>query len=187
MAETTKKVRKSVEKPNETKSVAYSTRYGAYDGTVLDGQGITRNNSQYYKMYRVNTDIRRAIKEKQETSMKKGYEIHSTQKNGKVKVVEVPNFDFAMKQSGGINILKNHIVKNLDLFGYCYIVRTLNIKGAMKYEILDPRFCSVVTDTDLNPLKYIYKNPALKGKIQNFLADQIIVIMEDQDMDNPVF
>lgn len=56
-------------------SLAYSTRYGSYDGSVLDGMGIARNNAQFYKMYRVNTDIRRAIKEKQETSMKKGFEI----------------------------------------------------------------------------------------------------------------
>jgi hypothetical protein len=50
-------------------------RYGNYDGTILDGQKIARNNAQFYKMYRINTDIRRAIKEKQETSMKSGYEI----------------------------------------------------------------------------------------------------------------
>lgn len=72
----TKKPRalKKTEK-SEEKSVAYSLRYGNYDGTILDGQKIARNNAQFYKMYRVNTDIRRAIKEKQETSMKSGYEI----------------------------------------------------------------------------------------------------------------
>jgi HK97 family phage portal protein len=173
--------------PTEEKSVAYSLRYGNYDGTILDGQKIARNNAQFYKMYRVNTDIRRAIKEKQETSMKSGYEIRRKLKDWQEEVVEAPEFEGAMDRSWGIYKLKNDIVKMLDLFGYAFIRRVYNIRNIKKYEVLDWRFVSVVTDSDLVPVRYIYKNPAQKGKTENYDAEDIITIKNDDDLDNPVF
>lgn len=175
-------------KATEEKSVAYNVRYGnSYDGLFLDGQKIARNNAQFYKMYRVNTDIRRAIKEKQETSMKSGYEIRQKMRDGTEVVVEAPEFEGAMERSWGANKLKNDIVKSLDLFGYAFIRRVYNIRNIKKYEVLDSRFVSVVTDSDLVPLRYIYKNPALKGKSETYEADDIIVCKLEDDLDNPVF
>lgn len=172
----------------EEKSVAYSLRYGNYDGTILDGQKIARNNAQFYKMYRVNTDIRRAIKEKQETSMKSGYEIRRKVKGkAEEEVVEAPDFEGAMERSGGAFKLKNDIVKSLDLFGYAFIRRVYNVRNILRYEVLDGRFVSVVTDSDLVPVRYIYKNPAQKGKTENYDAEDIITVKNDDDLDNPVF
>lgn len=173
---------------SEEKSVAYSLRYGNYDGTILDGQKIARNNAQFYKMYRVNTDIRRAIKEKQETSMKSGYEIRRLVKGAtEEEVVQAPDFEGAMERSGGAYKLKNDIVKALDLFGYAYIRRVYNVRNIKKYEVLDGRYVSVVTDSDLVPMRYIYKNPAQKGKTENYDAKDIIAVKLDDDLDNPVF
>lgn len=95
MTTTKKKAPKKIEEKSvDNASIAYSTRYGSYDGSVLDGMGIARNNAQFYKMYRVNTDIRRAIKEKQETSMKNGYEIQQTiESTGNKKTVKAPEFE----------------------------------------------------------------------------------------------
>jgi len=172
----------------EEKSVAYSLRYGNYDGTILDGQKIARNNAQFYKMYRINTDIRRAIKEKQETSMKSGYEIRRKVKGkAEEEVVEAPEFEWTMERSGGANKLKNDFVKALDLFGYAFIRRVYNVRNIKKYEVLDGRFVSVVTDSDLIPIRYIYKNPAQKGKTDSYSADDIITVKDDDDLDNPVF
>lgn len=92
-----------------------------------------------------------------------------------------------MERSGGINVLKNKIVKELDIFGYTFIRRVYNARNIKNYEVLDPRYVSVVTDADLVPIRYIYKNPIRKGKQENYDAADIIVFMEDEDMDNPVF
>lgn len=139
-------------------------------------------------MYRINTDIRRAIKEKQETSMKSGYEIRRKVKGeAEEEVVEAPEFEGAMERSGGANKLKNDIVKSLDLFGYAFIRRVYNVRNIKKYEVLDGRFVSVVTDSDLIPIRYIYKNPAQKGKTDSYSADDIITVKDDDDLDNPVF
>lgn len=92
-----------------------------------------------------------------------------------------------MERSGGIHALKNKIVKNLDIFGYTMIRRVYNARNIKKYEVLDPRYVSVITDTDLIPVRYIYKNPALKGRQESYDAEDIITFMEDEDMDNPVF
>jgi len=175
--------------PLEVKKHPYDTTYLGFDGTIVDGKTIMRNNSMYHKMYRVNTDIRRAITEKQETSMKNGYEIRRYVENSqREKVIDAPLWSDAMEASWGINKIKNAIIKNLDLFGNVYIRKARNIrKGIAKYEVLDSRHVSIVTDSFLNPIRYQYKNPAKKGAIDTYPADEIFHYYDDTDMDNPMF
>lgn len=111
----------------EAKSVAYGTRYQSYDGTLIDGKTIVRNNAMYYKMYRVNTDIRAAIKAIRRTSMRDGYEYRKEVKTtGDSKVVPAPYFDAAIKASGGMRKVKNEIIKNFQLYGNVYILKIYN-------------------------------------------------------------
>lgn len=172
----------------EQKSVSYSTRYANFDGAILDGKNITRNNIQFYKMYRINTDIRRCISEKQQTSMKSGFEFRQyIESTGNEKVVQAPTFMEAMDRSGGITTLKNRIVLNLESFGNAYIRRKYNVRGVMGYEVLDSRHVTVITDSELVPTRYNYQNPGKKGKIETYEAKDIIHVVYDNDLDNPVF
>lgn len=172
----------------EQKSVAYSTRYANFDGMILDGKNITRNNVQFYKMYRVNTDIRSCISKKQQTAMKSGYEIRQAiVSTGNERVVEAPLFIEAMDRSGGIQDIKNKIILNLEAFGNAYIRRRYNVRGVMGYEVLDSRHVTVITDSELVPTRYIYQNPAKKGTVETYEAKDILHVVYDSDLDNPIF
>lgn len=56
-----------------------------------------------------------------------------------------------------------------------------------EFKILDSRKVTIVTDKELVPLRYIYQNPAKKGSTDTYKAEDIIHIVDDQDMDNPLF
>lgn len=66
----------SISRKAQQEEKGYRTRYEEFNGNVLDGKNIVRNNATFYRMYRTNVDIRRSVMEKQETAMKDGYEVH---------------------------------------------------------------------------------------------------------------
>lgn len=138
-------------------------------------------------MYRNNVDIRRAIMEKQETSMKDGYEVRRELADGTEEVVEALTFEQAMNASGGIHQIKDKIIASLDIFGNAYIRKINNVRAVMKYEVLDARQVTIFTDSDLNPTKYMYRNPAKKGIVENYDPESIIHIKPYSDLDNPLF
>ena len=121
------KTQDKAQTPEEVKSIAYGTRYQSYDGTLIDGKTIVRNNAMFYKMYRVNTDIRAAVKAIRRTAMRDGYEYRKeTKTTGESKVVQAPYFTAAIKASGGMRKIKNEIIKNFQLYGNVYILKIYN-------------------------------------------------------------
>lgn len=158
---------------------------------TIDGKEISRGFGTYYIMYRRNTDIRRAVYELQETAMKSGYEIRKKNRtdNTKEKVVENIEFARAMELSGGENRIKKDIIKNLKVFATVFIRRAeYNARGqVIKYEVLDTRGVTVITDSDLNVVRYMYKNPKIPGKVFKYEKKDIIQYFDDSDLDNPIF
>lgn len=184
-----------IETPVATTEVKEAPIYQLGIGTVLpgtiDGKQIYRNFSTYYTMYRRNTDIRRAIYELGETAIKAGYELR--RKNltdySKEKIVQNVDFARAMELSGGLHKIKKEIIRNLKTFSTVFILRKeKNVYGkVIKYEVLDTRNVTVITDSELKPVRYQYKNPKLPGKIFTYNPDQIIHHIDDSDLDNPLF
>lgn len=140
-------------------------------------------------MYRINPDIRRCVVEIQQTTAKSGYELKKQLKTeGKEKVVTNEQFEAALQRSGGFRQLKNDLVMNLSIFANGFIRKHMNArKQPLKYSILDSRYVTIFTDSELNVLRYQYQPPVLKGKIETFLAEEIIHVRENRDIDNPLY
>lgn len=179
---------RAVAKTQESKAV-FSTNYANINGSIIDGQQIARNYRTYFRMFRINTDIRRCIIEIQQTSGKSGYEIHSVLKNGKEKVIRVMEFEQFLKNSGGFRLIKNEIVKNISIFANAFIRLTYNVRSKpIKATVLDSRYVSIVTDDQLNVIRYTYQNPASAGMIEDLAPAEIIHVKDGLiDSDNPLF
>lgn len=168
--------------------IAYETQFSAQNGLILDGKQIARNNATYSRMFRINTDIRRCIKEISDTSVKSGYEIHNKLKSGKEKVVTVPEFEAALKASGGFKRIKDDIIRNIIVFGNAYIRIHSNVrKQGIKYTVLDSRYVSIITDSDLTPIRYQYNAPFGKTGVQTYTVEEIMHVRDTTDIDNPAF
>lgn len=194
MKRTTKKAKANPK--SEIKNVSTFTDVGTT--TLLDGKAVARNVATYSRMWHINTDIRRCVAERQETSMKAGYELHRTNKtNPNERVAEDPEFIKALNKFQSITEMKDEIIMNLDLFGDVYIRKIYNIfknvkdyKGSkvMGYEILDTRNVKVVTDARLRPVRYIYDRKATGLYVQEtFMPDEIQHYRNGKNFDNPVF
>lgn len=180
---------KRTEKEDKASPIGYVTQYANQNGVILDGKEIARNNRTYGIMFRINPDIRRCVIEIQQTTAKSGYETHKLMKTtANEKVVTVEEFESALGKSGGFRHIKNEMIKNLAIFANAFIRKHNNArKQAIKYSVLDSRYVSIITDFELNPLRYQYSPPIYKGKIEEFLPEEIIHVKELIDIDNPLF
>ena len=136
-------------------------------------------------MYRKSVDIRTCIRKRQITAMRAGWEIRKTAKTtANEKVVTIQAFNDAMKN---ITEIKNQILKNDILFGNVFIQRVVNkIGGIIRYKVLDSRFVTIITDSELKPVRYIYTDVAIKGSYIELPAEQVLHFKRDIDFDNPV-
>ena len=179
-------VKKAEEKGSilESFGVSYNS-----NGIYLDGQKIARNNRTYTTMYRINTDIRGAIRELRETSMKSGYECQIMDKNWNPIVQNVPEFESMLKSSWGIKKIKNSIVKNLKIYGNVFIQTTKwNVRNQpLEIRVLDPRYVTIVTDSELVPVRYLYAHPSKKWVVETILPVQMKHVFDDDDGDNPAY
>lgn len=168
----------------------FSTEYSNGNFGNLDGTKIAYDNRTYVKMYRRNTDVRRCVEEKQQTAMKDGYEIRKVNRtDGKEKAVKYEPFEEALKRSGGAAFLKDEIVKNLEIFGNAFVrIRRSSLGTAPhSFEALDARYVSVATDSDLVPVRYMYRNPVKRGAVEEIMAADVVHAKGSTDPDNPVF
>jgi phage portal protein BeeE len=180
---------KKAQKPEQkTAPYHYETQYNGQNGIILDGKAIARNHATYSRMFRINTDIRRCVKEISETSAKSGYDTKQILTDGSDKDISVPQFEQALKASGGFKHIKDEIIKNLSIFGNAYIRKHNNARGqGVKYTVLDSRYISITTDSELIPLRYQYNPPFKQGGVQTYQPEEIIHIKDTTDPDNPVF
>lgn len=171
-------------------TAGYSTQYAnAAANLIFDGKEIARNTRTYGAMYRINPDIRRCVVEIQQTTGKAGYQLKKQLKtDGKEKDITNEQFEAALQRSGGFRQLKNDLVMNLAIFANGFIRKHLNArKQALKYSVLDSRYVTIFTDSELNVLRYQYNPPVLKGKVENFTPEEILHVRENRDIDNPLY
>lgn len=171
-------------------TTGYSTQYlSAANGIILDGKQITRNNRTYGIMYRINPDIRRCVIEIQQTSAKSGFELKKKLKtDGKEKAITIEEFEKSLLKSGGFRQLKNEIIMSVSIFANGFIRKHLNArKQPIKYSVLDPRYVTIFTDSDLNVVRYQYQPPVLKGSIETFTPEEILHVRDNRDLDNPLY
>ena len=173
-----------LKKATETKSV--SSVYSS-NGINLDGKSIARNFGTYGKMWRINTDIRRCVAEKCETAMRGGFELQKVNKtDGVKKVAYDPDFLDAL---GNVGELKTKIITTLEIFGDVFIRRKRNIrKKVIGYEVLDTRYISIVTDSFLVPIRYLYERRAQNTYAQEvYTPEDIFHASNGYNFDNVLF
>lgn len=157
---------------------------------ILDGKQIARTAQTFARMWHINTDIRRCIREKQETSMKAGYELHRQNKgDGNERVAEDPDFIEALNKFAPLNSMKDAIIMYLELFGDVYIRKRYNaLKQVMGFEIFDTRAVKIVTDNQLNVLKYIYERKTSTSYVyEPYTPEEILHFRTGMNFDNPMF
>lgn len=136
-------------------------------------------------MYRKNVDIRACIREISETTMKNGYELRYVQANGKEKVMEDEAFNKAL---GNIKDLKDAIIKNACLFANAYIQKRRDKIGRLLgFKVLDSRYITIVTDSNLIPIRYLYRHPVFNGQLLEFPAKDIYHAKKGEDFDTLVY
>lgn len=137
-------------------------------------------------MYKHNTDVYRCIEEKIQTSMRKGYELQRVNStDGKRKTTTDEKFTQAL---GDIDEMKTKIILNLELFSDVFIRRVRNVRGVLRYEVLDTREVTIITDSDLKPIRYTYrrKSPGTL-RMESYLAEDVEHFKSGHNFDNPLF
>lgn len=75
--------------------------------------------------------------------------------------------------------MKNEIVKNLSVFGNAFFERRYNARTVMKHVPLDPRYVTIITDSDLVPIRYAYNPPRIAGTAVMLSPDDVLHIVDD--------
>lgn len=171
----------------EQKGYVPNTPYQSIQWLFDAWKDLQVNIQTFYKMYRIDADIRRCIQEIQQTAWKSGWAIRkwinnkSDYKN--IEIKEVTDLLWGNK----FNKIKNWILQHLNISWTSFIKKDLNIEDNPNgFEIFDTRYISVITDSNLNPTKYIYQDK-VKNQAIEFTPDDIYKYSDITDIDNPVF
>jgi hypothetical protein len=171
----------------ESKAYVPNTPYSWVQWLLNVWKDLQSNLQTFYKMYRIDADIRRCIQEIQQTSWKWGWAVRKWIDNRKdYKNVEVKEVSDILWWNNFIR-LKNEIIQQLSISWTLFIKKNINIEWKSNwFEVLDTRYMSVVTDWNLIPVRYIYQD-----KVQNqsiaYNPEDIYSYKDITDIDNPVF
>ncbi len=165
--------------------IPYSTAYTQW--ILNNGQDIQLNMQTFYKMYRIDSDIRRCIQEIMQTAGKSGWIIREWI-NNRQDYKQIKNQQInEMLWSDNFNTLKNEIIKHLEISWNVFILKGLNLEDkAVDFKILDCRYISIVTDSNLNVVRYLYKD-IKKNVILTYMPDDVYHYIDTIDPDNTVF
>ena len=141
-------------------------------------------------MYRANSDIRACVRELQNTAGKSGYKFRKwIDSQSYYKDVSAPDVEKILSYGKGFDYLKNQIVKHITISENVFIEKLYRL-GSMNIvvglRVLDPRYMSIISDTNYNPIRYIYQDRKTNQTIR-FEPKDIIHFMREQDHDNPMF
>jgi hypothetical protein len=130
-------------------------------------------------MYKTNVDVYRCIEEMKQGTMMNGWTLMSGDK-------EVIDKRF-MIAVGDIDQLKNEIILQYKVFANVFLRKVRNIRGeTIRYEVLDSRYISIVTDTDLNPVRYLY-TPKNKTDQRKYEPEEIHHFRDGRNLDDSLF
>lgn len=169
------------------KSFLPTTSYQGMNQITDIWKDLAVNLSTFYKMYRIDADIRRCIQEIQQTSWKSWYSIRKWINNRQdYKTLDIKEVSDILTPKI-FNVLKNEIIQQLSISWTVFILKEKNLEGsAISFRVLDTRYMSVVTDTNYVPTKYLYTERSTAQVIQ-YEIDEIFCYKEVADIDNPVF
>ena len=171
----------------EQKGYVPNTPYQSIQGLVDVGKDLQVNLQTFYKMYRIDADIRRCIQEIQQTSWKSGWGVRKYINNrSDYKNIEIKEISDILGGNKYLR-LKNEIIQQLTISGTVFIKKDLNMEDNPNgFQVFDTRYMSVITDWNLTPTKYIYQDK-VKNQAIEYKAEDIYSYKDITDIDNPVF
>ena len=88
-----------------------------------------------------------------------------------------------------MDALKGMIIQALDIFADVFVRHRKNLRGqTIGYEVLDTREVSVVTDSLLNPIRYIYRRRTPQSiAVESYPAEQIDHWKTSTNWNNSIF
>ena len=141
-------------------------------------------------MYRVNSDIRSCITELQDTAGKSGYKFRKwVEASQYYKDINDSRIESILNFGKGFDDLKRKIIKNIELSEMCFIEKLYHVSRqneVVGLRVLDPRFMSIVSDDQYNPIRYIYRDVKTHKTIQ-YSPDDLYHFTRETDHDNPMF
>ena len=142
------------------------------------------NMSTYYKLYRNNSDLRRCVEEKQDTTWKGGYEIVTWYGETR-KVIENKQIEEFLNNQTSLLEFKENFIRDLDVWANVFIEKVYNASGQLVwFDTLDPRTMSIISTTHWVAVKYIQR---VSWSAVEFNSDEILHIKDKTDMDNELF
>ncbi len=171
----------------EKKGYVPNTPFQSIQGLFDAWKDLQVNIQTFYKMYRIDADIRRCIQEIQQTAWKSWWGVRRWINNrSDYKNIEITEVN-ELLSGDKFNKIKNGILQHLSISGTSFIKKDLNIEDNPNgFQIFDTRYMSVITDVNLNPTKYIYHDK-VKNQAVEYWPQDIYKYSDITDIDNPVF
>lgn len=170
----------------ENKGIVSTTYRSPYEPLFLNGKEVARNMETYFRMYRVNADLRRCIEEVQQTCCKSGYQTKIWVNNREdYKVVYNEQVEEALNFIDNFGTLKNDIVQMKMLTENVFIQKIRDLKNrVVGWKVLDTRRVSILTDKEGTRLAYILRDGASMNRIP---LEEIFHFIWNRDPDNCFF
>lgn len=170
----------------ENKGIVSTTYRSPYEPLFLNGKEVARNMETYFRMYRVNADLRRCIEEVQQTSCKSWYQTKIWVNNREdYKVVYNEQVEEALNFIDNFWTLKNDIVQMKMLTENVFIQKIRDLKNrVVGWKVLDTRRVSILADKEGTRIAYILRNGASMNRIP---AEEIFHFIWNRDPDNCFF
>lgn len=170
----------------EQKAIVSTTYRSPYEPLFLNGKEVARNMETYFRMYRVNADLRRCIEEVQQTSCKSWYQTKIWINNrSDYKVVYNEQVEEALNFIDNFGTLKNDIVQMKMLTENVFIQKVRDLKNrVVGWKVIDTRRVSILADKDGTRIAYIIRDGASMNRIP---AEEILHFIWNRDPDNSFF
>lgn len=151
----------------ENKGIVSTTYRSPYEPLFLNGKEVARNMETYFRMYRVNADLRRCIEEVQQTCCKSGYQTKIWVNNREdYKVVYNEQVEEALNFIDNFGTLKNDIVQMKMLTENVFIQKIRDLKNrVVGWKVLDTRRVSILADKEGTRIAYILRDGASMNRI----------------------
>lgn len=150
---------------------------------------FSRSLQNFYMMYRVNSDIRACIRELRDTAGKSGYKLRKWIDTSEYyKDINDSRIEALLNFGKGFDDLKKKIIKDIELSEMCFLEKLyrINSNEVIGLRVLDPRYMTIVSDDQYNPLRYIYADPKTR-KVIRHEPENIYAFIRESDQDNPMF
>lgn len=165
-------------------SVGKGTAIAAYKG--IDIANFRFSTDVFFVIYRNNGDVFACIRELYQNVGSNGHTWINTKDGDKdPKKADYAAFDAFLKASGGIDAIKERIVRELNISGNCYFLKQRNGSGKLlKLQDIDARTMSAVCSADGTLIRWIQR---VGSRTQQYLPEEVWHIKRELDPNAPIF